>query len=814
MADANARLNVLVSLKSAVQQGGQTLDWLKKFAGGLSAAGGAMAVFAAKQAVGFGAEIKNMADQANMGASALQVLALQGEKSGVKMADISKSTTTLRKNLQDAREGSAGMNTALKTLGLSAAGLQSLAPERQWEAIGAALNNATDKQAALNAVTDLFGAQNGPKLLSLLKSLGVDGYDKLADAAKGVVLTDEQIATLERAANAWQRIQTSTKMAAARVTAWAADNLGIGENVDNPNLKKARDFHSQMVGMEIGVKNKGRKLSAVQETGLYTARKGYATELMNVGGEGNLRLASEVLAKVAPKNKRQEEEIAQLQTLLDKRREAFVEETKAAELRTEEQAKTMAFADTQAKNEDALKKLKEGSAKAREDELKALYQMADTDGKLLIKQTEKRDLEAAFALEIGKAQMAFESQESINLRLQQHKAKMLAITAEIAGLEKTITEEGKKRIEDGNKEMLTRMTAATDRDFSETANQMARVDASPFLTEKQKRNERIRLLATENEQIEDQIKLLNELALAPGADQSAITGRIDNLTARREKNEGTIEKDKPLGVAGGLRKELVSVQNELGGIEDQLSRAFGSVMRGNIDAIAQGIHGLIDGTMTWGDALRTIGSSIMDSVINAISRMFAEWIVSRLLASKVSQAASVEEGATATIAAAPAATLTSIYSWGAAAAIGLAAVVAIMAAFGGFSGGGYTGAGGRYEPAGFVHKDEVVLESPIVAGQKEDVMSLRAALQAGVPARDLLAGAYGYSEGGYVGQAGPIVQVSAGAHARERGKRERPVRNIFVDDRKRAEELANDPAFDNRVVKIFNRRRARMGQPT
>lgn len=57
----------------------------------------------------------------------------------------------------------------------------------------------------------------------------------------------------------------------------------------------------------------------------------------------------------------------------------------------------------------------------------------------------------------------------------------------------------------------------------------------------------------------------------------------------------------------------------------------------------------------------------------------------------------------------------------------------------GFRSGGYTGDGDPSEVAGDVHRNEIVLESGIVRGQVSDVMALRALLQSGVRAADIVA---------------------------------------------------------------------------
>jgi hypothetical protein len=109
--------------------------------------------------------------------------------------------------------------------------------------------------------------------------------------------------------------------------------------------------------------------------------------------------------------------------------------------------------------------------------------------------------------------------------------------------------------------------------------------------------------------------------------------------------------------------------------------------------------------------------------------------------------------------------------FGLAAGIGLGA--GIIAAFKGlvsglgFASGGYTGEGGKFEPAGVVHRGEVVFESDIVRKNLGDLLGLRKLMQAGMPLRSIInptlslpgvslpAMSRGsYAEGGYVSAGG------------------------------------------------------------
>lgn len=110
--------------------------------------------------------------------------------------------------------------------------------------------------------------------------------------------------------------------------------------------------------------------------------------------------------------------------------------------------------------------------------------------------------------------------------------------------------------------------------------------------------------------------------------------------------------------------------------------------------------------------------------------MLAQWVVKRTMmfilgrkldaaevasnAAKNAAIVGTEAGAGAATAAAwtPAALVKSIATFGLAAIIGVALLAAVM---GSFATGGYTGAGGRMEPAGVVHRGEFVVPADVVS---------------------------------------------------------------------------------------------------
>jgi hypothetical protein len=172
---------------------------------------------------------------------------------------------------------------------------------------------------------------------------------------------------------------------------------------------------------------------------------------------------------------------------------------------------------------------------------------------------------------------------------------------------------------------------------------------------------------------------------------------------------------------------LTDLRNEFGTWATEAAGMFKSVFNSAVSSISSGITGLIMGTKTWGQALRDIGNTILTTIIEAIVQMGVRWVLTQIMMAVAGKAIQATATATTTpIAAAQAAiwsvpaTLATIASYGAAAVaapgfIGLAeALVSTQSALGSFAVGGFTGAGGKYEPAGVVHRGEFVMSADSV----------------------------------------------------------------------------------------------------
>ena len=267
-----------------------------------------------------------------------------------------------------------------------------------------------------------------------------------------------------------------------------------------------------------------------------------------------------------------------------------------------------------------------------------------------------------------------------------------------------------------------------------------------------------------------------------------------NTTAWNASNRGENETGgKRLSVGEAPRAGAESWVMSLGTQGEQVAGALQSTLGSTVSNISQGIYGWITSTQTFGDTLRNLGASVFQTFLNTIVQMGVQWVVTQMLikgglisthllgeglrAQRVAGAQA--EGAANLAANAPGAAAASISSFGAAAILGIVALAVAMAAFGGFASGGYTGDGGKYQPAGVVHRGEYVMPSEAVS-------------RLGVSALDQLA--YARTSPGL----GASAPVAAG----------RPSRTlVLVDSRETLEQLRRQPEWDSHVVDTMKRNR-------
>ncbi len=262
-------------------------------------------------------------------------------------------------------------------------------------------------------------------------------------------------------------------------------------------------------------------------------------------------------------------------------------------------------------------------------------------------------------------------------------------------------------------------------------------------------------------------------------------------------------RDPRYNIGEGLDAGAMEWAISLGTAGEQAAMLMNTSLGSTVQGISDGIYGWVTGTGDFGDALLDIGDSILKQLLDTIVQMGVQWVITGGLAkatmtgisalSSTLRRKDVAESIAAETAKKPA-LFSNMFaanagSFGASAVIGLAILAALMAAFGGFADGGYTGDGGKYEPAGVVHKGEYVLSQSHL-GLLGGPQAVEAMLgHASAPVRS-------------VGVPPPIFSGTGGAGAASSG---RPQRFVFVDNRNPdlIEQAMNDPRFENILKRII-----------
>lgn len=157
---------------------------------------------------------------------------------------------------------------------------------------------------------------------------------------------------------------------------------------------------------------------------------------------------------------------------------------------------------------------------------------------------------------------------------------------------------------------------------------------------------------------------------------------------------------------------------------ESITETLGNALTSFADGLANGIAGAIVKGEDLRETMQGVAQSIVTDVISSIIKMGIQWVATQIMMSAIGQATQQEQAvagaaaATETAAAwATAATYVATATMGGAVVAGetqlLAALAvnkakALLSIVPGHADGGYTGAGGKYEPAGIVHKGEYV----------------------------------------------------------------------------------------------------------
>ena len=179
----------------------------------------------AKSVLDLGGKLNDLSIEAGMTTDSFQGLAYANLQNGLAFEQTAKAAENLRSKIQDAVSGNEAAIKSFQALNLTGEGLRALSINKQWEVIAISLANATDKQAAYNAIADIFGAKIGPKMKETLSQIAAVGFDEISKGFDSIKLTDREIKNIDRAGDSFQVMFAKVKAGAASAFVGAQNYL-------------------------------------------------------------------------------------------------------------------------------------------------------------------------------------------------------------------------------------------------------------------------------------------------------------------------------------------------------------------------------------------------------------------------------------------------------------------------------------------------------------------------------------------------------------------------------------------------------------
>lgn len=697
------------------------------------------------------------AEGVDLAAKDIAALATSTEVLGSKKEHLEQLATKLTQLIEVAKESGAGaaevdqLQKALSNVTESinsknGAETQSIASTRQLNAVNTALSQALRGNfvGAINAARTALGTMLGPAGIAItaLTALGAAIFSAFEKQRENKARQAAE--EFEWALN--RDKEKANELARASVEAFAAA------------LKQSREYYTEtsaaLERQHASMEKISRAKLALAQTQIrndptLTAQEKIQQEqqLINNHEAATLQHKEELLnrqkelATQALETAKKEEATAKLtlEASKNKSKDDFKDTDKIAALEARKSAlettrfgmqhsslggvveSSLASNDSREEKEKQAEKLKQITAELANIENQLQF---EADSKTLEERynREVRALEANLDTTKANATAAESTLAGVTLRLDE----FANTEKEVAGIEKerrdTQTDADTKAATAADaRAQKSKQDFALQQKLADISSDIADIESNRLLSKDDKQRLINEKLAEENAILTERLGILDEL-IAKDPDNLDLQGERASVSGRLTGNNRSISANTPLEFGDAAAAGTTSFFDTIPDEATAAANAVESVWQSCFDGMQSSIQGLIEGTMTWSDALRNIGSSVLQGVIQAISKMFAEWIAKRLLMSTVSISTKKAED-TSTIAGETAknpiltanATMSSIGSWGAAAAIGLAAMIAAIAFTGGFAEGGYTGAGGKYDPKGLVHAGEFVLPADVVS---------------------------------------------------------------------------------------------------
>jgi len=742
---ADSRVSVLIDIRSrlaGLEQASAGFGRLIKSVAGFTAAYLSVrsVIGGARDIIGLGADLDHLSTRTGVAVSSLSVLRQAFDDNGSSGERVGKTINDMQKRISEAAQGMGEGKQALDQLGLSAETLIGLSPEEQFEILSrkiASLENPADRAAI---AMRLFG-EAGAELMPLFRSGGA-----LDDARASLGAMPE---VLERNSVAFERIDTLLGRMPNKSRQVFA---GVGDILSDELLKPLEAIN------QIDFTQFGQRIGAFIDLAIDAFRDGTLAQFIGLTIEAGFEQGTAAARRMI------DESLAWLGSGGDGWKVVLngvmTFGTEAAKALIDALAKPLTW-------------LSAGFRKIGE-EARVIFQTA---GDLLAR---------AFAAVLNTITAGFE--DLLNGVIE----RVNAITAALPftdGIQ--IGQVSFGRVDWGNS------VIRPAREFNE------------LLDEQREGIEQISTLV--KEQLNANLEASRE-ALGLSADEAerelTATQRLNDLIEERIALREAQTVDAAPQADAREESPVSTLASEIeatGGVAEDTFNSVDSALRSGLSG---SIEGLVMRTHTWRDALLGVSTAVRGSLLQSFSQMAANWIADRIrmfvMGETLKQAetsSTVAQEAVKQTAMGPTAMLASIGSFGAAALIGAAVLTAVMASMGGFAAGGYTGAGGKYEPAGIVHRGEFVIPADVVSRQGPDYFNhLVGQLRVERPS---LPSMPGFAEGGLVPNPAPSTTPTPQSSI-----------NIAVtgtrNDLRRFLETSEGEAV---ILDIMNRNKLRIGVP-
>jgi hypothetical protein len=154
----------------------------------------------------------------------LQLLQIAANDAEVGFNELTKKLTEFQQKGMRALEGNIRLNRAFAELGVSTDAFRAASPDAQLEMVARGFAHASDRGRALNAVMTLMGTDTGPEMLKLLRDIGEEGLQGIADKSGAArrVLEDWELKALADMRKRIRGIGDELELLSMRITAWLA----------------------------------------------------------------------------------------------------------------------------------------------------------------------------------------------------------------------------------------------------------------------------------------------------------------------------------------------------------------------------------------------------------------------------------------------------------------------------------------------------------------------------------------------------------------------------------------------------------------